>query len=89
MESWLFSQREKADSVLLYNTKVNRFDSVDRCMEEGSRERLVVHGYGLHISYGRDCQNIELRQREEVKLAVWIEGCDQPMKNPQVPRHLT
>lgn len=43
-------------------------------MQEGSRERQLIHGYGLHISYGRNCQDVELWQCEEMKLAVWIEG---------------
>ena len=80
MESWLFSQGEKTETRLLYNAKVNRFGGVNRCVREGSRERLVVHDYGLDISYGWYCQNMEFGEGEEVKLAVWIEGCDQPMR---------
>lgn len=51
-------------------------------MQDGSRERLLVHSYSLHISYRRDCQNVEFRECEEVKLAAWIEGYDKLAKNP-------
>lgn len=47
---------------------------MDWCAQEGSCERLLVHGYGLYISYRRNLEDVELRQREKVKLAVWIEG---------------